>query len=215
MVFSERLRGLMKARGITREELARRTDIPINTIGSYLKKNNPASPSIYYATKIANVLGVSLDYLAGVTETTEFKTTKRGTPDVLLINLYRAIKDLNMKVQLDHSSHKTVISSQNQYIYLFFSQIDQNIEDLYKIASRFKDLKVLQYGEIVDPVTYEYYLRTAFVYGDFTEEDRINLEPELLNEHFKQRNEEFDRLIKKKDYAEIERKINEFKGGTK
>ena len=60
--FGHRLRVIMADRGVSVGELAERSGISRQTVGSYL--NNGAIPSLQNACQIARVLGVSLDELA-------------------------------------------------------------------------------------------------------------------------------------------------------
>lgn len=54
---------LMRKRGLTKRDLAEKTDIPYNTIRGYITSGNhiPIDPLI----KFADVLNVSVDYLLG------------------------------------------------------------------------------------------------------------------------------------------------------
>lgn len=63
MSFAERLNQIRKKKGISQEELARKIGTHGPAIGRY--ERGTAKPTIEVATKIAKVLGVSLDYLVG------------------------------------------------------------------------------------------------------------------------------------------------------
>lgn len=64
-VFSERLGILLRARGMTQRELAEKAGISSSLIGEYLhKKREPHAKTII---KLAKTLGVSPDYLLGLT----------------------------------------------------------------------------------------------------------------------------------------------------
>lgn len=64
-VFSERLGILMRARGMTQRELANKAGISSGLICEYLHKNR--EPQAKTIIKLAKTLGVSSDYLLGLT----------------------------------------------------------------------------------------------------------------------------------------------------
>lgn len=64
-VFSERLGILLRARGMTQRELADKAGISSGLICEYLHKNR--EPQAKTITKLAKTLGVSSDYLLGLT----------------------------------------------------------------------------------------------------------------------------------------------------
>ena len=63
MTFGQRLRQERENRGFTRKEISDRTGIHISSLHGYEHDIN--EPSLFNATLIADVLGVSLDLLAG------------------------------------------------------------------------------------------------------------------------------------------------------
>lgn len=66
MKFAERLQELRKKNKFSQEELAKQVDIHVNVLGRY--ERGDSNPSIETATKLADSLNVSLDYLVGKTE---------------------------------------------------------------------------------------------------------------------------------------------------
>lgn len=64
MLFGERLLKARKERKISQEELAKRLGAHAPIIGRY--ERGEVKPSIEVAAKIAEILGVSLDYLTGL-----------------------------------------------------------------------------------------------------------------------------------------------------
>lgn len=62
-VFAERLRQALKDRGMSQSELARRIGVCTPTVNQYLRKSK--FPMMTTAVKIADALGVSLDWLCG------------------------------------------------------------------------------------------------------------------------------------------------------
>lgn len=63
MGLSERLIALRKEKKIAQGELAKKVGIHPNILGRY--ERGETTPNIEMATKLANALGVSLDYLVG------------------------------------------------------------------------------------------------------------------------------------------------------
>lgn len=61
--FNKRLSELRKQKGFSQEELAKKVKIHPNIIGRYERGEN--SPALDVSFKLADVLGVSLDYLTG------------------------------------------------------------------------------------------------------------------------------------------------------
>jgi transcriptional regulator with XRE-family HTH domain len=66
MSFSSRLITLRKEQKIAQNELARRIGVHANVLGRY--ERDETTPSIEMAIKLANSLGVSVDYLVGKTD---------------------------------------------------------------------------------------------------------------------------------------------------
>lgn len=66
MSFAERLIEVRKKRGMSQEELAQKLGTQGPAIGRY--ERDIAKPTIEVASKLAKILGVSLDYLVGNTE---------------------------------------------------------------------------------------------------------------------------------------------------
>lgn len=63
MSFGKRLLALRKAKGLSQTELAEQLDIHKNVLGKYEREE--VKPSIDIASKIADFMEVSLDYLVG------------------------------------------------------------------------------------------------------------------------------------------------------
>lgn len=66
MLFGERLLNTRKKKKISQDELAKKLGVHAPIIGRY--ERNEVKPSIEMATKIAEVLQVSLDYLTGLSD---------------------------------------------------------------------------------------------------------------------------------------------------
>ena len=67
MSFANRLTELRKSKGLSQEELANKLGTQGPAIGRY--ERDAAKPTIEVAAKIARILGVSLDYLVGNSDT--------------------------------------------------------------------------------------------------------------------------------------------------
>lgn len=64
-IFAARLLARRLALGLTRRELAEKSNVPERTIVRY-ENGEISSPSLDAARKLAEVLAVSLDWLAGI-----------------------------------------------------------------------------------------------------------------------------------------------------
>lgn len=70
-LFRKRLEEAMAHRGVTRSALSRATHVDRSTIGQLLKDDLPRLPNAQLAADVANVLGVSTDWLLGLTNRPE------------------------------------------------------------------------------------------------------------------------------------------------
>ncbi len=66
MLFGEQLLSIRKKKKVSQDELAKQIGVHAPVIGRY--ERNEVKPSIDVATNIANALGVSLDFLVGITD---------------------------------------------------------------------------------------------------------------------------------------------------
>lgn len=83
----DRLRQTREKRGLTQRELARSCDIGENQINRY--ESGSGEPSIANLASIAHVLGVSTDYLLGLSELPAATTEEALKPEERkLINAY-------------------------------------------------------------------------------------------------------------------------------
>ena len=66
MLFGERMAHARKKRKVSQEELSKKLGVHAPIIGRY--ERSEVKPSIEVAAKIAQALGVSLDYLSGISD---------------------------------------------------------------------------------------------------------------------------------------------------
>lgn len=87
MMFKTRIAELLAERQLKQADLCRKTGIPTSLMSNYVK--GKASPSLDNAIKIANSLGVTLDYLVGH-KTAAVSLSKAQTT---LLNDYETLND--------------------------------------------------------------------------------------------------------------------------
>ncbi len=87
MSFWENVDKELEYQGISRKELALRTEMSYNNIGNGIKRN--AMPGADTALRISRVLGVSIDYLLG-DEAAE-DCTQPEKRELVLLNKYKSV----------------------------------------------------------------------------------------------------------------------------
>lgn len=158
-VFAARLCKIIVEKKISRTDLAKKADIKYASLASYLAAQNEgkgALPPLDVMVRLANALGISVDYLCGQDEIAQLPARSVAAPQqtaaqVLLLNLYTAATALNMQTEVQDNGNIALISD-NQFLLLFFKQM-QHDDDLQAALDKFRDLKVFN-GELLDPVTY-------------------------------------------------------------
>lgn len=70
-IFRKRLDEAMSRKGVTRSGLSRKTCVDRSTIGQLLKDDHPRLPNAQLAADVADALGVSTDWLLGLTNRPE------------------------------------------------------------------------------------------------------------------------------------------------
>lgn len=70
-LFRKRLQDAMSQKGVTRSGLSRKTNVDRSTIGQLLKDDQPRLPNAQLAADVALALGVSTDWLLGLTHRPE------------------------------------------------------------------------------------------------------------------------------------------------
>lgn len=80
MSFGENAASARKRKGLSQDELAKKVGTIAVTIGRY--ERNEMKPSIDIATKMADALDVSLDYLTGASDTLLDKSLVKKIADI-------------------------------------------------------------------------------------------------------------------------------------
>jgi transcriptional regulator with XRE-family HTH domain len=99
MKFGEKLTKLKKQKKISQIEIAKRTGISRDAISKY--ERGDVTPSIEYAKRIAEVLGVSLDYLV----------SENDNEDILDKETVNRIKEIQQLPKIDKETIYTVIDA--------------------------------------------------------------------------------------------------------
>ena len=107
MSFGENVAIIRKKKGLSQDELAKKVGTISVTIGRY--ERDEIKPSIDVATKIADVLEVSLDYLVGSSDAVLEKSLVKKISDIQRLpqdqkNIVTALLDAFLR---DHQAKKT------------------------------------------------------------------------------------------------------------
>lgn len=108
--FGERLTDIRKEKGLTQQELADKMGVSVKTINKY-ENDNDKDLSFFVVKKLASILNVSIDYLAG------YKTNK-SIQDASLdtINLTKEAVDSISNGKYDHAILSDILSHPQFYI---------------------------------------------------------------------------------------------------
>lgn len=101
-MFAERLKELRKQRGLTQERLAKIIGVERSTIGKYEGKGG-VIPSDDIKYKLAELFGVSVDYLLGRTDIPiqiDYSSLSKEEKDVVL--MYRELSDNAQELVIDY-----------------------------------------------------------------------------------------------------------------
>ncbi len=134
-VFAERLKKARSDKSLSQAELAEKVGVSTTTISSYEKSKGSKVPALDKAQTIAEVLGVSLDWLCGLTAP---DSEEQNTIEVLngLANAIGVLKlDIN---QYDENDNYMEISATNEVLVRF-------LKDLSKIVSVLHDDEIPEY----------------------------------------------------------------------
>lgn len=70
--FAERMKAEREAQGLNKQELAQRADLSATSVICYIESGRNTA-SLHTAAAVAGVLGVSLDWLVGLTDNKEVR----------------------------------------------------------------------------------------------------------------------------------------------
>lgn len=204
--FSTKLYETMKSKNITRQGLATLAHVNLSSLNKYLRKIRPILPGILTASSIAKALGVSLDYLTGISSTEEIKKCEI-TSEVLLRNLAHVIKTTQFEIKIDQDNNTISLINNDPSIFLFLIKLkriqsskDYN-EKLEEIISFFSGYKVFN-GKLIDPKLYSEFVE--YIYDGFTDED-IENNPDEVNEYGVERIKELEEMQKKDSFDPLYR----------
>ncbi len=116
--FAIRLNELLVEKGIDQEEFAKKINISTGSVFNY--RNGIREPSLTTLVKMANELGVSVDYLAGKSDCPDYKLEK-----------------INEKTGLSEKAIKTLYKLQHNYE-LFDNDIKIDFTEERKISRNYK-----------------------------------------------------------------------------
>jgi transcriptional regulator with XRE-family HTH domain len=97
MGFKENLKDELKFQDVTVKELAYKTEINKRTIDNYLRENE-SQPTVENAVKIAQALGVTVEYLVTGQNSTTAKEASQGQPPALDLKLCKKYYALFQKL---------------------------------------------------------------------------------------------------------------------
>lgn len=144
-LFAERLKKARGQKQISQAELAKAVGVSAATISSYETLNGTKIPSLDKAAAIAEHLGISLDYLCGV-------SNEGNEPSVaeLLLNLITAVRSFGFNIDYRMSGetdNEVILSSSNDILMEFF-------QDYGKIAPILNDKTFPEYirNSLLNPI---------------------------------------------------------------
>ena len=171
-IFQERVKKEIKRKNeeeyFSMQLLAEKADIKPKTMETYFRSpfafsggKSASVPSLYNAKKIADALGVTIDYLTGGNLVSEIPTAKEQSAEVLLKNLCTVIANTNLRVEIGKDG-KTVFTTDNVHICNFVKQVgdfnDSTAVDL--VIKLFSGLSVIN-GELIAPHTLKKHIQEA------------------------------------------------------
>lgn len=142
-LFAERLKATRTEKHLSQADLAKAVGVSAATISSYETTNGAKIPSLDKAAAIAERLGISLDYLCGM--------SKEGNePSVaeLLLYLITAVRSFGFIVNYGNSCDNSIIlTSTNEILNEFF-------QDYNKIAPLLDDKTFPEYirNSLLNPI---------------------------------------------------------------
>ncbi len=156
--FVKNLKQLMAEQNFTQESLAEEAEISANTIKSYTRSNKVTFPDYETLASLANVFGVSTDYLCG---------NEANSPENLRISYFRDFIKRVQRLELDVQITENTLS---------FSTNNPTIINSFKSALEddFNDDEVLFVtfgGKLFSVTEYTELKKQFYVYGHLIEID--------------------------------------------
>lgn len=135
-LFSKRLRETRNERGIKLKEFAEKIDVSINALSNY--ENGKRIPPCDILRKMAVFLGVSTDYLIGVSDESDISESTLDTENIIkaLITISQ-LSDVNFEVLDGYNGNTCRINFYNNVIGDFFEEY-KNVREFMK-SSDFAD----------------------------------------------------------------------------
>ncbi len=128
-IFNDRLKQLMKSRGINQADLSRMSDIPRTTISDYINKSS--IPNHERLKKMAAALNVDIEYLNG---SSDVEVASDEYIDYL-VSEFQDLNDLVSEISSDTDLLfiKSVIERNNEYKGYFDNPYKETIETITKM----------------------------------------------------------------------------------
>jgi transcriptional regulator with XRE-family HTH domain len=79
IIFRQRLREIIKQKGFEQKEIAEKMGLSIQTVNTWFREANPSAPVFPRLCELADLIGVSLDYLAGRTDEPKVRRARKPT----------------------------------------------------------------------------------------------------------------------------------------
>lgn len=118
-IFAARLKQARESRGISQSELARQSGITVQSISSY-ESDDPKEPKIYSASKIAETLNVSLDWLCGINDEESYK--QYDNCGEVIDDVFKLLSSFQRnQTQIDTEADRIILSIRHPEITQFFS----------------------------------------------------------------------------------------------
>jgi len=147
-IFAEHLKKARGQKQLSQAELAKAVGVSAATISSYETSNNTKIPSLDKAIAIADHLGVSLDYLSGVSR----EGFEPNTAEVLL-SFVTVMRYLNFFITITQEhEYKTILLTTTNNILADF------VEDLKKVVPLLDDDAFPEYirNSLINPIIEKY-----------------------------------------------------------
>lgn len=152
-IFAKRLKEARQEKGWSQTELAKAASTTATTVSKYEAGNETSKPSLELAVTFAQVLGVSLDWLCGIEQSTE-KANRITDFDVksYLYSLVRVITELSTDIKTEGiklgGENAVSITIPNNVIGSFVGKVSDLLK-VYRAGSLTEDLYITCIDKIV------------------------------------------------------------------